>query len=174
MAMPNQPKTKARSVRVPEDLWQAAKARAKEEGESVTDVLVRALKRYRSYPNPAPAMKPELWDAICSRDDDDFESAFGWEEAEWAVDDRHALLFEVERLRAELAQVTDQAEARGIEAHAAGDLIVSLTEDLDEAREQIAAVRECHYSDGAESPFCEDCGYSWPCPTIRALDGSDA
>lgn len=44
--MPNQPKTPARSVRVPEDLWQAALARSQERGETVTDVIVRALKRY--------------------------------------------------------------------------------------------------------------------------------
>jgi NRPS condensation-like uncharacterized protein len=44
--MPNQPKTPARSVRVPEDLWQAAKDRAEQQGETVTDVILRALKRY--------------------------------------------------------------------------------------------------------------------------------
>jgi hypothetical protein len=44
--MPNQPKTKARGVRVPDDLWQAAQARAKERGETVTDVILRALRRY--------------------------------------------------------------------------------------------------------------------------------
>ena len=45
-SMPNQPKTPVRSVRVPEDLWQAAKMRAEERGENVTDVIMRALKRY--------------------------------------------------------------------------------------------------------------------------------
>lgn len=44
--MPNQPKTPTRNVRVGDELWQAAKARAAERGETVTDVLVRALKRY--------------------------------------------------------------------------------------------------------------------------------
>jgi hypothetical protein len=44
--MPNQPKTPARSVRVGVDLWQAAKAKAEERGETVTDVIVRALERY--------------------------------------------------------------------------------------------------------------------------------
>lgn len=44
--MPNQPKTKTRSVRVPDDLWEAALARAEERGETVTDVILRALKRY--------------------------------------------------------------------------------------------------------------------------------
>jgi macrodomain Ter protein organizer (MatP/YcbG family) len=38
--------TPRRSVRVPEDLWQAALVRSQEKGETVTDVLVRALKRY--------------------------------------------------------------------------------------------------------------------------------
>lgn len=44
--MPNQPKTPARSVRVPDALWQAAKERADVKGETVTDVLLRALQRY--------------------------------------------------------------------------------------------------------------------------------
>ena len=46
--MPNQPRpdNPARSVRVPDDLWTAAKERAAERGETVTDVLVRALRRY--------------------------------------------------------------------------------------------------------------------------------
>jgi hypothetical protein len=44
--MPNQPKTPARSVRVGDPLWAAAKAKAEERGETVTDVLVRALERY--------------------------------------------------------------------------------------------------------------------------------
>lgn len=44
--MPNQPKTPARSVRVPDPLWTAAKASAQQRGETVTDVLVRALTEY--------------------------------------------------------------------------------------------------------------------------------
>jgi hypothetical protein len=49
--MPNQPKTPARSVRVGAPLWEAAKAKAEERGETVTDVIVRALDRYvRSKP----------------------------------------------------------------------------------------------------------------------------
>ena len=44
--MPNAPKTKARSVRIPDDLWRAAQAKAAEKGETVTDVVLRALKRY--------------------------------------------------------------------------------------------------------------------------------
>jgi hypothetical protein len=45
-AMTNHHHTPRRSVRVPEDLWQAALVRSQEKGETVTDVLVRALKRY--------------------------------------------------------------------------------------------------------------------------------
>lgn len=48
--MPNQPKTPARSVRVRGDLWEAAKVKAEERGETVTDVLVRALERYAKRP----------------------------------------------------------------------------------------------------------------------------
>jgi hypothetical protein len=44
--MPNQPATPARSVRVGVDLWNAAKARAAARGETVTDVVVRALRDY--------------------------------------------------------------------------------------------------------------------------------
>lgn len=48
--MPNQPKTPKRGVRVPDELWQAVKVKAKDRGETVTDVILRALKRYlRDY-----------------------------------------------------------------------------------------------------------------------------
>jgi hypothetical protein len=53
--MPNQPKTPARSVRVPEDLWQAAKASAEKKNETVSDVIVRALRRYTSGRTAAAA-----------------------------------------------------------------------------------------------------------------------
>lgn len=39
-------RTPVRSIRVPEQLWRAAKARAAERGESITEVIVRALERY--------------------------------------------------------------------------------------------------------------------------------
>ena len=38
--------TPPRSVRIPDDLWQAAKATADQRGETITDAIVRALKRY--------------------------------------------------------------------------------------------------------------------------------
>jgi hypothetical protein len=44
--MPNQPKTPARSVRVGEPLWEAAKTAAASNGETVTDVITDALRRY--------------------------------------------------------------------------------------------------------------------------------
>lgn len=46
--MPNSPRpgVKGRNVRVSDDLWEAAKIRAAERGETVTDVLRRALERY--------------------------------------------------------------------------------------------------------------------------------
>jgi hypothetical protein len=40
--------TPRRSVRVRDALWEAAKAKAEREGETVTDVLVRALRDYVS------------------------------------------------------------------------------------------------------------------------------
>jgi predicted HicB family RNase H-like nuclease len=44
--MPNQWKTPARSVRVRDELWNAAKVAAEERGESISAVLVRALREY--------------------------------------------------------------------------------------------------------------------------------
>lgn len=44
--MPNAPKTPLRSFRIPDALWAAAKAKADEKGESVSDVVRRALERY--------------------------------------------------------------------------------------------------------------------------------
>lgn len=44
--VPNQPKTKMRSVRVPDELWDAAKAVADERAESVSDEIRRSLERY--------------------------------------------------------------------------------------------------------------------------------
>lgn len=35
-----------RTVRVPDDIWKAAQAEAERRGESVSAVIVRALKRY--------------------------------------------------------------------------------------------------------------------------------
>ncbi len=42
----NQPPRPIRTVRVPDDVWHAAQAKAAERGESVSAVIVRALKRY--------------------------------------------------------------------------------------------------------------------------------
>ena len=38
--------TPPRSIRVPDDVWDAAKAKAAERGETVTDAVVRFLARY--------------------------------------------------------------------------------------------------------------------------------
>ncbi|MEU2339943.1 YlcI/YnfO family protein [Streptomyces sp. NPDC013172] len=39
-------KTPVRNIRVPDGLWEAAKAKAKAEGRTLTDVIVAALHRY--------------------------------------------------------------------------------------------------------------------------------
>lgn len=52
MARPATGKTPVRNVRVPDPLWEAAKARAAAEGRTVTDVIVTALHRYVSAPQP--------------------------------------------------------------------------------------------------------------------------
>jgi len=46
--MPNQPSATnpARAVRVEDELWQAALAKAAVNGETVSDVIRRALRRY--------------------------------------------------------------------------------------------------------------------------------
>ena len=50
--MPNQPKTSnpARAVRVEDELWRAAMEKAAERGETVSDVIRRALERYTKRP----------------------------------------------------------------------------------------------------------------------------
>jgi len=44
--MPNQPKTPGHTVRIPDDEWIPAKDKAAKEGETMTDVIRRALRRY--------------------------------------------------------------------------------------------------------------------------------
>ncbi len=44
--MPNSPKTPTRTIRVPEDLWSAVKAKAASENRTVTDVIIRGLEAY--------------------------------------------------------------------------------------------------------------------------------
>lgn len=48
--VPNQPATPNRTVRVSDEVWEAAQRKASDRGETVTDVIVRALIRYvRDY-----------------------------------------------------------------------------------------------------------------------------
>lgn len=44
--MPNQPKTPLRAMRIPDELWQAALARAGEEGTTVTAEVQAFLRRW--------------------------------------------------------------------------------------------------------------------------------
>lgn len=44
--MPNQPATPHRTVRVPDEVWDEALRIAHDRGETVTDVVQRALRRY--------------------------------------------------------------------------------------------------------------------------------
>lgn len=44
--VPNQPKTPQRSVRVPDEVWRAAKERAEAEGNTLSDVLRQVLDAY--------------------------------------------------------------------------------------------------------------------------------
>lgn len=47
---PNKPKTPHRTVRVDDELWHAAQERAKERGESLSDVVRDALRAYAERP----------------------------------------------------------------------------------------------------------------------------
>ncbi len=48
--VPNQPKTPLRSFRIPDEVYKAAQAKAATRGESVSDVVRRALERYVRRP----------------------------------------------------------------------------------------------------------------------------
>ncbi len=50
MPRPATGKTPLRNLRVPDDLWQAALAKARAEGRTLTDVLVAYLRRYVAAP----------------------------------------------------------------------------------------------------------------------------
>lgn len=44
--MPNQPATPNRTIRVPDEVWVPALNKAHDQGETITDVIIRALKAY--------------------------------------------------------------------------------------------------------------------------------
>lgn len=44
--VPNQPATPNRTIRVSDELWEAAMKKAHDQGETLTDVIIRALVRY--------------------------------------------------------------------------------------------------------------------------------
>lgn len=44
--VPNKPKTPIRGVRVPDEEWRPAQAKAKRQGETMTDVVRRAVRDY--------------------------------------------------------------------------------------------------------------------------------
>lgn len=44
--MPNQPKTPHRTIRIADELWVAAKEKAAEEGQTITDVIRMQLEAY--------------------------------------------------------------------------------------------------------------------------------
>lgn len=60
--MPNQPKTPIRSFRVPDEIWQAALARAQREGTTLTALLVDYLTDYGSE-RPSPTERQPEPDA---------------------------------------------------------------------------------------------------------------
>lgn len=44
--MPNQPATPNRTMRIPDEVWDEVKRIAADRGETATDVVMRALRRY--------------------------------------------------------------------------------------------------------------------------------
>lgn len=44
--MPNQPATQVRGFRIPDDLWEEILKVANDRGETATEVVLRALRRY--------------------------------------------------------------------------------------------------------------------------------
>jgi predicted DNA-binding protein len=44
--VPNKPKTKGRSIRVPDELWQEALNTSHQQGETISDVVREALQEY--------------------------------------------------------------------------------------------------------------------------------
>jgi ABC-type amino acid transport system permease subunit len=49
------PRIPLRTVRVPDDLWEAAQAKAMEEGTTVSAVILAALRRFTRPPRTAKA-----------------------------------------------------------------------------------------------------------------------
>ncbi len=49
--MANKPATPARAVRISDEVWAAAQARAKKDGVTTTDVVRRALVKYLGLPS---------------------------------------------------------------------------------------------------------------------------
>lgn len=49
-SVPNQPATPVRTVRIPDEVWDALRRRADERGETVSDVILRAIRLHlREY-----------------------------------------------------------------------------------------------------------------------------
>jgi len=44
--VPNQPATPNRTMRIPDEVWDEARRIASDRGENVTEVVIRALRRY--------------------------------------------------------------------------------------------------------------------------------
>ena len=57
--MPNQPATPLRSVRIPDDLWQLALEVAEKNGETVSDVIRRALVEYVTTDSKSAPTSPQ-------------------------------------------------------------------------------------------------------------------
>ena len=51
------------------------------------------------------------------------------------------------------------------------DQRVELLAELDRLRGELAAVRELHFNQHLSSTLCDACRLTYPCPTVKLLDG---
>lgn len=97
----------------------------------------------------------------------------------WEV---HGSLIGIGRAKPDFGQTWGVCWRQDIEFICASrQAVPELLDALDKAEARIKAVRELHQSDGHEPercgrancfPSCAECVYDYPCPTIRALDGT--
>lgn len=59
MARPATGETPKHNIRVPDPLWEAATAKARSEGRTITDVIIAALHRYAATPAKQAEPPPE-------------------------------------------------------------------------------------------------------------------
>jgi predicted RNase H-like nuclease (RuvC/YqgF family) len=81
---------------------------------------------------------------------------------------------EIARLRKALADAIRQRDRARMEFRFADQAIQDLADQYakrtDALEAKVEAVRALHRATGP-GPVCQECGYGWPCPTVKALGG---